>query len=58
VPVAEMLLGRGLPVVFCTGYGRSGLDPRFRDLPVLQKPYQIGDLEAVLDQALKAAEAR
>lgn len=58
VPVADLLIGRGLPVVFCTGYGRSGLEPRFRELPVLQKPYQMQDLEAVLNRALKAAAAR
>ena len=33
-PAAEALFGRGIPVVFSTGYGRSGIDPRWRDLPV------------------------
>jgi CheY-like chemotaxis protein len=51
-PVAEILTARGTPVVFSTGYGRSGIDPRWRDRPVLQKPYRIEDFAAALRQAL------
>jgi hypothetical protein len=31
-----------------TGYGTSGVDPAHPDAPVLQKPFQGRDLEAVL----------
>jgi CheY-like chemotaxis protein len=51
-PVVEILTARGTPVVFSTGYGRSGIDPRWRDRPVLQKPYRIEDFAAALRQAL------
>jgi CheY-like chemotaxis protein len=47
-PVAEILAERRVPIVFSTGYGRSGLDPRWRDRPVLQKPYQVGELAEAL----------
>jgi CheY-like chemotaxis protein len=51
-PVAELLAERGVPVVFSTGYGRSGIDPRWRDRPVLQKPYRIEEFAAALQMAL------
>jgi len=51
-PVAEALAARGTPIVFSTGYGRSGIDARWRDHPVLQKPYRIEEFAAALRQAL------
>jgi CheY-like chemotaxis protein len=54
-PVAELLAARGMPIVFSTGYGRSGIDPRWRDRPVLQKPYRVEDLDKALRQALADA---
>ena len=51
-PVAEALAARGTPIVFSTGYGRSGIDARWRDRPVLQKPYRIEEFAAALRQAL------
>lgn len=53
-PVAEVVAARGLPMVFSTGYGRSGIDARWRERPVLQKPYRIEDFAAALRQALVA----
>jgi CheY-like chemotaxis protein len=51
-PVAETLVARGMPIVFSTGYGRSGIDARFRDRPVLQKPYRIEEFADALRTAL------
>jgi CheY-like chemotaxis protein len=51
-PVAEILAARRVPLVFSTGYGRNGLDPHWRDRPVLQKPYQVEELAAALRDAL------
>lgn len=49
-PVADILAERGIPFVFCTGYGDWAFEERYRDRPRLTKPYTIGDLEAqVLD---------
>lgn len=47
-PVAEALAARSLPFVFSTGYGAGGLDERFRDRPVLQKPFSQQDLQRIL----------
>jgi CheY-like chemotaxis protein len=47
-PVAAALCARGIPFAFVTGYGTSGVDPAHPDAPVLQKPFQGRDLEAVL----------
>jgi len=52
-PVAETLVGRNIPFVFTTGYGRQGIPDAFRDLPTLQKPYQIEQLGEALANAMK-----
>lgn len=44
--VAEALRARNVPFAFATGRGPAGIDARFRDAPVLVKPFQ---LEAVRD---------
>jgi CheY-like chemotaxis protein len=43
-PVAEILKGRGVPFVFATGYGASGLKDEWKGSPVLQKPFQPEEL--------------
>jgi CheY-like chemotaxis protein len=50
-PVAEALVGRGIPFVFATGYGERGLPDTYRSRPVLQKPFAKDDLERVLKLA-------
>lgn len=52
-PVATLLQERGVPFVFATGYGASGLAPEFRDRPVLQKPFLRDELERALATALR-----
>lgn len=47
-PVAEALIGKGVPFVFATGYGERGLPETYRGRPVLQKPFAKDDLERVL----------
>jgi CheY-like chemotaxis protein len=49
-PVVEILIERGLPFVFATGYGQRGVPEAYRQNPTLQKPFQAEALE----QALKA----
>jgi CheY-like chemotaxis protein len=51
-PVAEILARRGVPFLFATGYGASGLEPPFDQAPVLSKPYCLDALEAALRQLL------
>ena len=47
-PVAEALAARGVPFVFATGYGQSGLPEQYRARPVLQKPFKAPELERAL----------
>jgi CheY-like chemotaxis protein len=47
-PVAELLMDRGIPFVFVTGYGQAGVDARFEDAAVLQKPFTLAELAAVI----------
>jgi len=49
-PVVEVLIARGVPFVFATGYGQRGVPEPYRNNPTLQKPFQSDALE----QALKA----
>jgi CheY-like chemotaxis protein len=47
-PVADELRRLGTPFVFSSGYGASGLRPDLSDVPIIQKPYRLGDLAAGL----------
>jgi CheY-like chemotaxis protein len=49
-PVAQALRQRGIPVVFSTGYGAEGVGPEWKSCPVVQKPYALERLGAVLAQ--------
>jgi CheY-like chemotaxis protein len=51
-PIADVLRRRGLPFVFVTGYGASGLPEAYRGSPTLQKPMHMKDLKAALERAL------
>lgn len=53
-PIADILAARNIPFVFATGYGRAGLRDCDRSWPVLQKPYQLGNLLEILRQWRKA----
>lgn len=47
-PVATILAGRGVPILFATGYGRDGLPLEWQDRPVIVKPYSQRDVEGAL----------
>lgn len=47
-PVAAALSARGIPFIFTTGYGEDKLPPRYRNRPILNKPFQWRDLRDVL----------
>ena len=53
-PVADSLASRGVPFVFCTGYGRDIIPPRFRHVAVVEKPVIPEMLIAALASAMKA----
>lgn len=49
-PAAKAFRDRGIPVVFSTGYGATGLEPEWRACPVIQKPFASEELAAALAQ--------
>jgi CheY-like chemotaxis protein len=53
-PVADLLASRGIPYVIATGYGASGLPPGHQHAMVLAKPYDPGDLIAMLGRLCAA----
>jgi CheY-like chemotaxis protein len=56
-PVAERLERRGVPFIFATGYGEAGVPLRFRDRPVVVKPFRAEQLEAAIQKATGLARA-
>jgi CheY-like chemotaxis protein len=51
--VAALLAARDCPFVFTTGYDRTGVPAAFSDRAVLQKPFGMDDLAAILRNELK-----
>lgn len=51
-PIADVLISRAIPFIFLSGYGPRGLDQCYAGTKVLQKPFQLGDLESCLEDAL------
>ena len=47
-PLADLLMARGMPFVFITGYQRDSIDRRYANVPVLPKPIDATALESVL----------
>jgi DNA-binding response OmpR family regulator len=56
-PVADLLAARGTPFVFTTGYGNGGVPAGHAERAILQKPFRIDDLAAVLRSQLGIAES-
>jgi CheY-like chemotaxis protein len=55
-PVAEILVQRGVPFVFSTGYDLRGVPEAFRTRPTLQKPFRSEALaQALAGLTLKPA---
>jgi CheY-like chemotaxis protein len=50
-PVVEVLLERGVPFVFATGYGQRGVPEHYRGSPTLQKPFQADALAEAINAA-------
>ncbi len=51
-PVAEFLKSREIPFVFLSGYGARELEESYQGVKMLEKPFQINQLESVIEDAL------
>ncbi|HEX4272868.1 MAG TPA: HWE histidine kinase domain-containing protein, partial [Rhizomicrobium sp.] len=51
-PLADLLRSQQVPFIFLTGYSPKGIDSRFEDVPVLQKPVGQDELEGTLAAVL------
>lgn len=47
-PVADVLRERAIPFVFVSGYGKAGLSESYAGAAILQKPFEIRDLEMAM----------
>jgi CheY-like chemotaxis protein len=47
-PIAAILRARGIPFLFATGYGTTGLPAELSGVPVLAKPFLKNDLASAL----------
>jgi CheY-like chemotaxis protein len=57
-PVVEILVKRGVPFVFSTGYDLRGVPEAYRTKPTLQKPFRAEALaQALAGLTLKSASA-
>jgi CheY-like chemotaxis protein len=50
--VAAALSARNVPFAFATGHGPASIDARFRDVPILAKPFQLDAVRATLASLL------
>ena len=55
-PIAEALKARGVPFVFSTGYGESGLSDEWRGHPTVQKPFTESAIRDALVKAMGVAD--
>ena len=51
-PIALIVEERGLPLLFATRYGSSGLPAPFSDRPILRKPFAARELGRAIDALL------
>ena len=54
-PVVEILLERGVPFIFASGYGQRGVPEAYRAIPTLQKPFQADALAQAIETAVSLA---
>lgn len=57
-PVADVLRGLGVPMVFTTGYESADLPPALAAVPTLQKPTTAGRLLQVLLAQIESTKVR
>ena len=56
-PVADVLMERGIPFVFTTGFGATKLPDRFKRAPVMEKPFRLKDIRRAISELQAATSA-
>jgi PAS domain S-box-containing protein len=56
-PLADVLQQQGVPILFVTGYSAESIDPKFSNVPVLQKPLERQILERIFPSRTKDSDA-
>src|SRR5262249_21948802 len=51
-PLADALSARGVPFALATGYGRDGIEPRYRTHSTLGKPFEFASFRRTLAELL------
>jgi DNA-binding response OmpR family regulator len=51
-PIAAEIAHRGIPFIFCTGYGRLGIPETWADRDCVAKPFSMGQLSDALNELL------
>src|SRR5262245_22360744 len=54
LPVADRLRARNIPFVFTTGYDRSAIDVRFKDIQLFEKPINVAAMARSLDKLIRS----
>lgn len=54
-PVADILASRGVPFLFLTGYGESGIPAGHREWQACQKPFKVEELLKMIGDRIDAA---
>ncbi len=57
-PIAAEIAHRGIPFIFCTGYGRLGIPETWADRDCVAKPFSIGQLSDALQELLPPRNSR
>ncbi len=52
-PVALLLQKRGVPIVFSSGYGSTGLPPAWQHMPTLPKPFTSDEVAEALSGLIR-----
>lgn len=57
-PAADLLMERGVPIIFSTGYDRSAIPQRFNAVPRSEKPFGFMKVQQTLVEAIGGAGLR
>ena len=55
LPVADALVGHGVPFLVATGYGEEGLTEPHADIPVLRKPFLPQELLVTIQELVEGS---